>query len=530
MTKRTADEALIDRAIAGCDAVVRSKELKQSPSPSIDDDADAGAHAKNASAHRISLINSESSCSIAAAAGTSVSSYPPVPAANIKSLHRTVTSLSGSSLKEANTEADQKYAGTNSITDLNGSRLTRFINARILQRDGSLCQGSLIVSPSTGLIVGMRTLDTNGKLVIHGHGHEQTALFDDKFVDVVDCVGNILSPGFIDIQLNGAYGVDFSNDGNSSNNSEKQSKKQEEGLATRDVLHVAQRLVETGITSFCPTMISSSSETYRRILPLIGKARGMQQRAQSGGPLASSKEVGANILGMHLEGPFFAPSKSGAHDSQHIIAPTKGLETVQEVYGMNQEVNGEGRDSPRLEDVDIITLAPELDGALDAIQSATKSNGSIASNSHSVVISCGHTEATYDDGIEAISSGATLLTHLYNAMNPFHHRKPGLVGLLSSEAKLARMDLQRPYFSMIVDGIHVHEAAVCMAYQAHPQGCILVTDAMSAMGLGDGEHMLGNMKVSIKGDRATLSGTDTLAGSVVSMDTCVKRFKQFTGK
>jgi len=113
-------------------------------------------------------------------------------------------------------------------------------------------------------------------------------------------------------------------------------------------------------------------------------------------------------------------------------------------------------------------------------------------------------------------------------MNPFHHRKPGLVGLLSSKSKLASMGYQRPYFSLIVDGIHVHESAVSMAYNSHPNGCVLVTDAMSAMGLGDGVHALGDMSVNIKGDRATLTGTDTLAGSVVSMDTCVRRFRKFT--
>lgn len=128
-----------------------------------------------------------------------------------------------------------------------------------------------------------------------------------------------------------------------------------------------------------------------------------------------------------------------------------------------------------------------------------------------------------------MARGATLLTHLYNAMNPFHHRKPGLVGLLSSKAHLSRVgSKKRPFYSMIVDGIHVHESAVCMAYQSHKDGCVLVTDAMTAMGLGDGDHSLGNMKVTIKGDRATLAGSDTLAGSVVSMETCVKRFRQFT--
>jgi N-acetylglucosamine-6-phosphate deacetylase len=210
------------------------------------------------------------------------------------------------------------------------------------------------------------------------------------------------------------------------------------------------------------------------------------------------------------------------------------MSSVEEVYGISQK-GDEGGDNPTLKDIDIITLAPELPGASDAVRSLTKNPNQSTSEAdrindpHSVVVSCGHTEATYEDGITAISCGASLLTHLYNAMNPFHHRKPGLVGLLSSEAKLDKMGLKRPFFSMIVDGIHVHESAVCMAYQSHPHGCVLVTDAMAAMGLGNGEHLLGNMKVTITGDRATLAGKDVLAGSVVSMDTCVKRFHRFTG-
>mmetsp|Transcript_9595 Transcript_9595/g.22405 ORF Transcript_9595/g.22405 Transcript_9595/m.22405 type:complete len:355 (+) Transcript_9595:915-1979(+) len=274
-----------------------------------------------------------------------------------------------------------------------------------------------------------------------------------------------------------------------------------------DISYVSERLVETGVTSFCPTMVSSSSETYRHVLALMREAR--QNQATGRG------KFGANVLGLHLEGPFFAKSKRGAHDKQHVISPSDGMGSVAKVYGVRSE---------SLRDIDIVTLAPELEGAHEVIAELTRSDRDRAS----VVVSCGHTEATYNDGIEALRQGATLLTHLYNAMNPFHHRNPGLVGLLSSEAKLASMSLKRPYYSMIVDGIHVHESAVAMAFSSHPDGCVLVTDAMAALGLDDGQHTLGNMKVDIRGDRATLPGTETLAGAVVGLDEIVRRFRRFT--
>lgn len=378
--------------------------------------------------------------------------------------------------------------------------------------------GTLIVNANTGIIVHIQfdSQPANTATAISSEGHYFTgdySIGNQIIIDVVDCRGMILSPGFIDLQLNGAYGVDFSNCGSDDYDYGDCDDGNISDSGINDVFRVANSLCQTGVTSFCPTMVSSSRETYRRVLPIISRARLRQQQQQL------QQVVGANILGMHLEGPFFDSSKRGAHDERHILAPSKGIATVREVYGLN--------DSSTLKDIDIITLAPELDGALAATKALTSSSTDIGE--HSVVVSCGHTGATYEEGIRAIEHGATLLTHLFNAMNPFHHRNPGLVGLLSSEAKLGNIGLQRPFYSLIVDGLHVHESAVGMAYSSHPDGCVLVTDAISAMGLGDGTHSLGNMTVNIKGDRATLTGTDTLAGSVVSMNLCVRRFQRFTG-
>lgn len=387
--------------------------------------------------------------------------------------------------------------------------------------------GTLSVDSATGIITQITFDSQQTTTVATTDSSTSVGGEDDQIVDTVDCRGMILSPGFIDLQLNGAYGVDFSNsDGSEEERGDDDSEGSNNGLCTEDIRRVANSLCQTGCTSFCPTMVSSSCQTYRHVLPLMRRARKQQQQQRQlqlrqGDVTDNRTKIGASILGMHLEGPFFDPGKRGAHDERHILAPSQGIDTVREVYGLTMEdQNVDNESSPMLKDIDIITLAPELDGGLKATKSLTSSG---------VVVSCGHTGATYEQGIDAITHGATLLTHLFNAMNPFHHRKPGLVGLLSSETKLANLGFQRPFYSLIVDGIHVHESAVCMAYSSHPEGCVLVTDAMSAMGLGDGKFDLGNMSVTIKGDRATLTGTETLAGSVVSMDKCVRRFQKFTG-
>ena len=114
-----------------------------------------------------------------------------------------------------------------------------------------------------------------------------------------------------------------------------------------------------------------------------------------------------------------------------------------------------------------------------------------------------------------------MITHLFNAMSSFHHRDPGLVGLLGSLDK-------RTYYSVIADGIHCHPASINMASKTHPDGLILVTDAMCAMGLPPGQHQLGTLAIDVQEDKAVVAGTDTLAGSVVSMITCVKNLIKFT--
>lgn len=411
--------------------------------------------------------------------------------------------------------------------------ITRLTNARILRRDGTLSPGSLDLSSDTGRIVAVN------------FGSEttmsQTSTTTTTYVDI-DCRGQIISPGFIDIQLNGAYGVDFS--------CVAGEEEGEKTLTTKDVLTVAQRLVATGTTSFCPTMVSSSSVTYQTAIKEIGKAREMQRTSRivshcpSGEGAGEAKKgdgcynEGANILGMHLEGPFFASTKKGAHDICNIISPSEGMASVLETYCLfnnDNELGDSKEEGPTFDEIDIVTLAPELPGALEVIRSLTTTKR--RRRRRSVIVSLGHTDATYDDGLSALSCGATFITHLYNAMLPFHHRDPGLIGLITTPTSmLERIGVTaRPYYSLIVDGVHVHECAVRMAYSAHPAGCVIVTDAISAMGLDNNDNKdltLGSVHVKLgqDGDRVVVADDEartTLAGSAASMDQCVRRFRQY---
>ncbi|GMI21836.1 hypothetical protein TeGR_g5725 [Tetraparma gracilis] len=324
----------------------------------------------------------------------------------------------------------------------------------------SLAALSLFVDSSSGLILDSRT-----------------AFYGNPPSTPVDCGGDILAPGFVDIQLNGAFGVDFS----------------APSLSLADVAACSARLLSTGVTSYCPTLVSLSPPVYAKVLPVFSSY------LSSPPPSAAAA---AAVLGVHAEGPFFNPSMRGAHEPSNIVPPSPPTPaTFSSVYGAPIDR------SP----IVLTTLAPEQPGALPFIELLTDNR---------IKVSLGHSAADYETGVAAVGAGATLLTHLYNQMTPFHHRKPGLIALLASPAP--------PNYSIIADGVHVAPAAVRCAWEMSRK-MVLVTDAMAAMGLGDGAHKLGTMDVTKEGGRAVLTGTETLAGSVASMELCVRKMKEFTG-
>ncbi|KAH8421415.1 hypothetical protein KR009_006353 [Drosophila setifemur] len=289
----------------------------------------------------------------------------------------------------------------------------------------------------------------------------------------IDCGNAIIAPGYLDLQINGGYGVDFSYDTDTI----------EEGVAK-----VARGLITNGVTSFCPTLVTSPNDSYHTILPRIPR----------------EVERGAGILGIHAEGPFINPQKKGAHPENCIQTIEKGLSTLEDTYGS-------------LERIKIVTLAPEKVSDPEVIGQLVE---------RGITVSLGHSMASLGDGERAVQQGASLITHLFNAMLPFHHRDPGLVGLLASDAVPPGRTV---YFGIIADGVHTHPAALRIAYRTHPQGLILVTDAISALGLEEGVHHIGQLPLEVKQGRAFIAGTETLCGSIAPMDECVRIFHKATG-
>ncbi len=269
-------------------------------------------------------------------------------------------------------------------------------------------------------------------------------------------------PGFIDLQINGGFGFDFTTD-------------------PASVAHVAARLPATGVTAFLPTLISSPLENYPRRLRDLERA--------------SRNARGAQILGVHLEGPYLNPQRVGAHNPDYLRTP--------DVNEINQWV-GSGI-------VRLVTLAPELPGAPDLVRALVR---------RGIVVSAGHSAASYAQAIAGFDAGVTWGTHLFNAMSPLAPREPGLVGaLLASEVPCG----------LIADGVHAHPAAVKIACRAKgARGLTLVTDAMSAMGMTTGQYQLGDRQVLVDQSSARLAD-GTLAGSILRMDAAVRNIVAYTG-
>ena len=197
------------------------------------------------------------------------------------------------------------------------------------------------------------------------------------------------------------------------------------------------------------------------------------------------------VAGIHLEGPWLSPLHKGAHDPGLLTEPTSD-----QVERLVAAAAGHLR---------MVTLAPELPGSLEAIGRLT---------GHGVVVAVGHTDATYDVVMAAVDAGATVGTHLFNAMRPLHHREPGpIVALLESPG--VRVEL-------VADGVHVHPAALRMAAAAKPRDFVLVTDAMAAAASGDGDYRLGALAVQVRNGVARLADSGAIAGSTLTMAAAVK--------
>ncbi len=301
---------------------------------------------------------------------------------------------------------------------------------------------------------------------------DKILLFDHKVVNIVDKIdltdietidakGAYVSAGFIDLHIHGSGGADVMD-------------------ATPDALEtISSTLLQTGTTSFLATTMTMSSEDIDKALQNI--------------QLYATKVSGAHILGIHLEGPFINISKHGAQDKAYVQSPNTAL-----IENYIQEVK-------------MITLAPEIEGAEGFVKLLTKEYPHI-------ILSIGHSDASYEESQKSFSWGISHATHLFNAMNPYHHRKPGIVGAVFDSDVTC---------DIIADLVHTHPSTLELVQKVKKEKLILITDAMRAGCMKCGTYDLGGRSVEVDEGKAILED-GTLAGSVLKMNDALLNMKTHT--
>lgn len=318
----------------------------------------------------------------------------------------------------------------------------------------------------------------NGKIV------ESSAHVRDR--SIVDARGLLVIPGLIDIHSHGAAGYDFSDADN-------------QGL--KKILEYEH---SHGITSYCPTTMTMSQEKLLAVLRSAKEITKPESDSPDDGMTENVKETKgsaesgfcryARIAGINMEGPFLDPARKGAHREKDIQKPDAAF------FHRCMEACGGI--------IKLVTLAPNMPGALEVIRELKDE----------VTVSLGHTDADYEVCREALKAGACHVTHLFNAMAPFGHREPGLIGAAAEDTCC--------FAELITDGVHVHESMVRAAFSMFPGRIVLVSDSMRATGLGDGSYELGGHEVIVSGNRAVLAD-GTIAGSVTNLFDCMRKAVSF---
>lgn len=282
----------------------------------------------------------------------------------------------------------------------------------------------------------------------------------------INAGSRMIVPGFVDVHIHGAGGHDVM-----------------EG--TREALEIISATVAAhGTTSLVATTVTASETETRK--SVAGIAHFILNTSQY-----PARELSAEILGIHFEGPFISPARRGVHPAKWIVPPS--LELLAQFLG---EARGTAQ---------ILTLAPELPGALELIAAARRAG---------LVVSLGHTDATYEQAQAAIEAGASHAAHVYNAMRPFSHRGTGVIGAVLTSPKVSA--------ELIADGVHVDEAAMRMLVELKtPERVILVSDGISATGMPDGNYKLGMFEVTVSGGVARNS-EGKLAGSTLPLDRALR--------
>ena len=305
-----------------------------------------------------------------------------------------------------------------------------------------------------------------GEIVIgNGRFQESSQITEDKNQEVIDGDGCYAIPGLIDIHFHGCKGYDFC-DGT------------KEAIA-----EIAKYEASVGVTGIAPATMTLPLEELTHILSVAASYK----KTAAPGPWP-----GADVLGINMEGPFISVEKKGAQDERNIISCN--LEICQQFLDASEGL------------VKFIGIAPEKNNnALQVIQGMK----------HKVNLSLAHTNADYDTAKAAFDAGANHAVHLYNAMPPFTHRMPGVVGAVA--------DSPHVNAELICDGVHIHPAVVRATFRMMGDDrMILISDSMRATGMPDGKYLLGGLEVEVVGNRATLVSNGALAGSATNLMDCMR--------
>ncbi|OKJ49711.1 N-acetylglucosamine-6-phosphate deacetylase [Streptomyces sp. CB02261] len=295
----------------------------------------------------------------------------------------------------------------------------------------------------------------NGRVIVTGDRITGAA---PEGAPVVDLTGHWLVPGFVDMHNHGGGGASF----------------------TSGTVDEVLKGVHTHRLHGATTVVASF---------VTGEMDFLTHRA---GMLSELAEQG-EIAGLHFEGPFISPCRKGAHDETLLRHPDPA-----EVRKLVDAARGQAK---------MVTLATELPGGIDSVRLLAE---------HGVIAAIGHTDATYEQTVQAIDAGATVATHLYNAMPGLGHRAPGPIAALLEDERIT--------VELINDGTHLHPAALEFAFHhAGPARVAFITDAMDAAGFGDGRYMLGTLEVEVKDSVARLVEGDSIAGSTLTLDRAFKR-------
>ncbi len=318
----------------------------------------------------------------------------------------------------------------------------------------------------------------NGRILLpNGEVRGKALLFNDRIqgivdekqaareaAEVIDAGGLYVSPGLVDVHIHGYKGVDVSDDD------------------TDGVRRMAGDLLANGVTTFLPTTLTYA---WERLVSVCEHMRGAVAESRT------DDFIGAEIAGIHLEGPFVNPAYKGAQNEAYILAPNAELIL------------------PLADIIKVITLAPELPGGLECVRTLKQQTN--------IAVSIGHSSATYEEATAAIGCGVTRATHLFNAMSPLSHRKPGVVGAaLTSDI----------YTELIGDTFHVDKALYPLLLKAKPGRLVLITDALRSAGMPDGEYENGGQKFTVQGVECRLAD-GTIAGSVLRLNIGVKNLRDY---